>query len=85
MISINNLTKAFGDTLAVDKLNLEIPEGQILGILGPNGAGKTTTLRIMTGFIPASSGNVLINGIDVSSNPLKIKRSIGYLPESSPI
>jgi gliding motility-associated transport system ATP-binding protein len=85
MISINNLTKIFGDTTAVNCINLEIPRGQILGILGPNGAGKTTTLRMITGYSSPTSGTVCINGIDASNNSIEIKNHIGYLPESSPI
>ena len=85
MISINNLTKYFGETRAVDGISLEIPEGRILGILGPNGAGKTTTLRMLTGFLSPTSGTVVINDIDAGSNPLEVKKLIGYLPESSPI
>jgi len=85
MISINNLTKYFGETRAVDGISLEIPEGRILGILGPNGAGKTTTLRMLTGFISPTSGSVLVNGIDAGRNSLEVKKLIGYLPESSPI
>ncbi len=85
MISINNLTKNFGETRAVKGISLEIPKGQILGILGPNGAGKTTTLRMLTGFITPSSGSVIVNGIDASNNSIEVKKHIGYLPESSPI
>ncbi len=85
MISINKLTKNFGDTKAVKGISLEIPKGQILGILGPNGAGKTTTLRMLTGFITPTSGSVIVNGIDASTNSIEVKRHIGYLPESSPI
>jgi ABC-2 type transport system ATP-binding protein len=85
MISINNLTKYFGETRAVDGISLEIPEGRILGILGPNGAGKTTTLRMLTGFISPTSGSIVVNNIDAGSNTLEVKKLIGYLPESSPI
>ena len=85
MISINNLTKNFGDTTAVNGINIERPRGQIIGILGPNGAGKTTTLRMITGYISPTSGTVLVNGIDASTNSIEIKKHIGYLPESSPI
>lgn len=85
MISINNLTKYFGETRAVDGISLEIPEGLILGILGPNGAGKTTTLRMLTGFISPTSGSIVVNNIDAGSNTLEVKKLIGYLPESSPI
>ncbi|MCK5672273.1 MAG: ABC transporter ATP-binding protein, partial [Spirochaetales bacterium] len=85
MISINNITKFFGDTRAVDGISLDIHEGRILGILGPNGAGKTTTLRMLTGYLQPSSGSIEVNGIDTKGNPLKIKKLIGYLPESSPV
>ncbi len=85
MISINKLTKIFGDTEAVKGISLEVPKGQILGILGPNGAGKTTTLRMLTGFITPTSGSVIVNGIDASTNSIEVKKHIGYLPESSPI
>ena len=85
MISINNLTKDFGDTRAVDNISLEIPRGQILGILGPNGAGKTTILRMLTGYIRPTSGTVIVNGIDANKNSIEVKKHIGYLPESSPI
>ncbi|MDA3940956.1 MAG: ATP-binding cassette domain-containing protein [Spirochaetia bacterium] len=85
MISINNLTKYFGETAAVSDICLEIPRGQIIGILGPNGAGKTTTLRMLTGYITPTSGSVVVNGIDASTNFIEVKRHIGYLPESSPI
>ncbi|MEA1911282.1 MAG: ATP-binding cassette domain-containing protein, partial [Spirochaetota bacterium] len=85
MISINNLTKIFGENAAVNDISLDIPRGQILGILGPNGAGKTTTLRMITGYITPSSGSVMVNGIDASTNFIDVKGHIGYLPESSPI
>ncbi len=85
MISINNISKYFGETKAVDGISLEIPVGQILGILGPNGAGKTTTLRMLTGFIKPSSGSIDVNGINTEDNPIEVKKLIGYLPESSPI
>jgi ABC-2 type transport system ATP-binding protein len=85
MISVQNVTKYYGNLCAVDKLSIEIPEGQILGLLGPNGAGKSTTLRILTGFIPPSEGTVFINGLDVHSCTIETKSLLGYLPESSPI
>ena len=85
MISINNLTKYFGEIRAVDGISLEIPAGRILGILGPNGAGKTTTLRMLTGFLSPTSGSVIVNDIDAGNNPLEVKKLIGYLPESSPL
>lgn len=85
MVSIRKLSRYYGETCAVDKLSIDIPQGQILGLLGPNGAGKTTTLRILTGYLQPSSGTVLVDGIDVMENPLQVKKNIGYLPESSPI
>lgn len=85
MVSIRKLSRYYGETCAVDKLSIDIPQGQILGLLGPNGAGKTTTLRILTGYLQPSSGTVLVDGIDVMESPLQVKKNIGYLPESSPI
>ncbi len=83
MIRIENMSKYYGDFCAVENLNLEIPDGQILGLLGPNGAGKSTTLRIITGYLQASSGKVYVNGVDIAENPVAGKTFIGYLPESS--
>lgn len=86
MINIDHLTKYYdSNTCAVDDLCLEINKGEVLGLLGPNGAGKTTTLRILTGFLEPTEGTVIINGLDVQRDPLKIKKSIGYLPESAPL
>lgn len=85
MISIQNLTKVYDDVSVVDAMSLDIPEGQILGLLGPNGAGKSTTLRILTGYLPPSSGTILVNGLDVRNNSKEVRELIGYLPESSPI
>lgn len=85
MISIQELSKFYDDVCAVDKMSLDIPEGQILGLLGPNGAGKSTTLRILTGYLPPSKGTILVNGFDVRKEALEAKKLIGYLPESSPI
>lgn len=85
MISIEKLTKYYDDVCAVDKMSLEIPEGQILGLLGPNGAGKSTTLRILTGYLSPSEGTIFVNGLDVRKQTIEAKKLIGYLPESSPI
>ena len=85
MIEINNLTKRYGDFLAVDNISFNVEKGKILGFLGPNGAGKTTTMRIITGFMPPSEGNVTISGYDVLDEPLLIKNKIGYLPETPPL
>jgi ABC-2 type transport system ATP-binding protein len=85
LISIEHLTRRFHDVVAVDDVCLEVPRGQILGFLGPNGAGKTTTIRILTGFLPASSGRAAIDGLDVATSSLEVRQRIGYLPESVPL
>lgn len=83
MIEIQNLTKWYGPTLAVDDLNCTFPTGKIIGFLGPNGAGKSTTLRIVTGYIPCTSGKVTIDGLDVLTQSQQARARIGYLPESN--
>lgn len=85
MIRVHDLTKRYGPIEAVSNLSFEISKGEIVGFLGPNGAGKTTTMRILTGFIPATSGSAVIAGYDVSQEPLQVKRRIGYLPENVPL
>ncbi|HXX30767.1 MAG TPA: ABC transporter ATP-binding protein [Myxococcaceae bacterium] len=85
MIEVSHLTKRYRDRVAVDDLSFTVTEGEILGFLGPNGAGKTTTMRILTGFLPASSGLVKVAGHDVFEEPLEVKRRIGYLPEAPPL
>lgn len=85
MIEVKNLTKYYGDHLAVDNISFTVEDGEILGFLGPNGAGKSTTMNMITGYISSSSGQVLINGIDILENPIKAKSNIGYLPELPPI
>ena len=85
MIEVRDLRKRFGDTLAVDGLNFQVAQGEILGFLGPNGAGKTTTMRILTGFFPPSGGQALIAGHDVVEQPLAARRAVGYLPENVPL
>ena len=85
MIEIKNLSKNFGDIDAVNNISFEIPKGQILGFLGPNGAGKTTTVRIVTGFLPPSSGTVIVNGFNVRTNSIEVRKQIGYLPENAPL
>ncbi|MDA1118361.1 MAG: ATP-binding cassette domain-containing protein [Proteobacteria bacterium] len=84
MIKIENLVKAFGAKRAVDGVSFAVERGEVLGFLGPNGAGKSTTMRMITGFIPPSSGRVSVGGHDVSEAPLQAKRLIGYLPEAAP-
>jgi ABC-2 type transport system ATP-binding protein len=85
MIEVSHLTKRFRDRLAVDDLSFTVGRGEIVGFLGPNGAGKTTTLRILTGFLPATSGEVKVAGFDVFEAPLEVKRRVGYLPETPPL
>jgi ABC-2 type transport system ATP-binding protein len=84
MIEVLNLTKQYGKLTALDKVSFKVKKGEILGFLGPNGAGKTTTMRILTGFLPATSGEVKLGGYDIRKEPLKAKKIIGYLPESVP-
>ncbi len=85
MIQVQDLTKYYGDRPAVDGISFHIEKGEILGFLGQNGAGKTTTMKILTCFMPATSGTVKIAGFDVFENPYEIKKRIGYLPENPPL
>jgi ABC-2 type transport system ATP-binding protein len=85
MIDVKSLTKAYGSFIAVRNVSFKAEKGQILGFLGPNGAGKTTTMRIITGFMPATSGTVLIDGLDIFTQSLEARRRIGYLPETPPL
>lgn len=82
MIALHELTKVFGGKTAVDRLSLEIPGGQIVGFLGPNGAGKSTTLKMLTGMLRPTSGTAVIAGHDLLADPLAVKRSVGFVPES---
>lgn len=85
MIEVRDLVKYYGNHMAVDHLNFTIQKGQIYGFLGPNGAGKSTTMNIMTGYLGATRGQVLINGHDILAEPYKAKKDIGYLPEQPPL
>lgn len=85
MIELKNVTKRYGEKIAVDNLSLSIGRGEIVGFLGRNGAGKSTTLNMMTGYISMSSGSITIDGYDIEQNPLEAKRRIGYLPEMPPL
>ncbi|MCK5915466.1 MAG: ABC transporter ATP-binding protein, partial [Deltaproteobacteria bacterium] len=85
MIEVQGLQKFYGDFQALKGLDFTINQGEILGLLGPNGAGKTTTMRILTGFLKPSKGNIVVSGLDVVEHALKIKGMIGYLPESAPL
>ena len=85
MIEVKNLTKRYGDHLAVDHLNFTVESGKIYGFLGPNGAGKSTTMNIMTGYLGDTEGQVLIDGHDILKEPEEAKKNIGYLPEIPPL
>lgn len=84
-ITVNNLIKVYGSQKALDDISFEVAKGKITGFLGPNGAGKSTTMKIATGYIGLSAGSVLVNGIDVSKEPLEVKKLTGYLPENNPL
>src|SRR4029450_11138962 len=84
MIRVQNLKKSFGRITAVNGVSFTVEKGEVLGFLGPNGAGKSTTMRMLTGFIPPSDGEVSIGGFDMLENPIPAKRLIGYLPENAP-
>ncbi len=85
MIQVSNLSKFYGDRKAIDSLNFNVNKGEILGFLGPNGAGKTTTMKILTCFMPASSGSATVAGYDVFESPIEVKKRVGYLPETPPV
>jgi ABC-2 type transport system ATP-binding protein len=85
MITVKDLTKRYARTIAVDQISFEVQRGQIVGFLGPNGAGKTTTMRMLTCFLPPTSGSATVAGFDVLEQPLEVKRRIGYLPETPPL
>src|SRR3989442_5394726 len=85
MIEVAGLTKVYGNRAAVDGIGFTVSKGEILGFLGPNGAGKTTTMRILTGFVPPTSGTAKVAGFDVQDDPIEVKRRIGYLPEHPPL
>ncbi len=85
MITVNDLSKRYARTTAVDRISFNVAKGQIVGFLGPNGAGKTTTMRMLTCFLPPSEGTATVAGYDVLEHPLEVKKRIGYLPETPPI
>jgi ABC-2 type transport system ATP-binding protein len=85
VITVEHLTKQYGRVTAVDDISFEVPKGEILGFLGPNGAGKTTTMRILTGYMPPTSGTATIAGHDVFKESIEARRHIGYLPETVPL
>jgi ABC-2 type transport system ATP-binding protein len=85
LIQIRNLSKSYGDKLVLKGLSLDIYPGQVIGYIGPNGAGKSTTVKILTGLIPDFEGEVIVNGISMATDPLEIKKLIGYVPENAEI
>jgi len=84
-IQVEHLSKLYKQQKAIDDLNFNINSGEIVGFLGPNGAGKTTTMKILTGYIPPSSGKAFVNGLDVEENAIEVRKLIGYLPEHNPL
>jgi len=84
-IVVQGVTKLYGEQKALDNVSFEIRTGEIVGFLGPNGAGKSTMMKIITGFIPATSGTVMVNGLDVENGSSEVKKKIGYLPENNPL
>jgi ABC-2 type transport system ATP-binding protein len=85
MIEVSQLSKSYGPRIAVENLTFKVKKGEIVGFLGPNGAGKTTAMKILTGFMPPTSGTATVGGHDVLKNSLELKRIVGYLPESPPV
>ncbi len=85
MIAVSNLVKKYGEFTAVNNISFEVPKGQIMGLLGPNGAGKSTTMKILSCFMPATSGTVKVAGFDVFDDPMEVKKRVGYLPETPPL
>jgi len=85
LISVKNVTKYYGNTLAVDDISFEVERGEIVGFLGPNAAGKTTTMRIISGYLYPTKGEVKVASIDVIDNPVEVKKHIGYMPENVPL
>ena len=85
LLKVKNLTKKFGPLTAVDDISFNVNKGEVLGFLGPNGAGKSTTMKMITGFLTPSSGSAIVCGNDILDEPIKVKKSIGYLPEGAPL
>lgn len=85
MISVQDFTKRYDTTLAVDQISFEIQAGEVVGLLGPNGAGKTTVLRMLTGYLPPTSGTACLAGYDILDHSLEVRRRVGYLPETNPL
>jgi ABC-2 type transport system ATP-binding protein len=84
-VQVHELTKIYGDQHAVDAISFEVQPGEVVGFLGPNGAGKSTTMKILTGYIPQSSGTATVCGYDVVSQSMQVRQHVGYLPEHNPL
>ncbi|MGH2643140.1 MAG: gliding motility-associated ABC transporter ATP-binding subunit GldA [Chitinophagaceae bacterium] len=84
-IAVSMLTKIYGEQKAIDNISFSISKGEVVGFLGPNGAGKSTTMKILTGYLPATSGQASVCGLSIDDHPIEVKRKIGYLPESNPL
>jgi len=84
-IHVDGLTKEYPETVAVDRISFTVSRGEVVGFLGPNGAGKTTTLKMLTCFMPATAGNATVAGLDIATQSLQVRRSIGYLPEHNAV
>ena len=85
LVEVRSLRKKFGAVIAVDDINFSVERGEVLGFLGPNGAGNSTTMKVITGFLPATSGTAIVCGKDIRINPIGAKRKLGYLPEGAPL
>lgn len=85
MINVQNVSKSYGSTKALDRVSFDVEKNQILGFLGPNGAGKSTAMKIITTFLSADDGTITVDGIDVAKDPLSVRKRIGYLPETAPL
>ena len=85
LIKVKNLTKKFGPFKAVENISFNLAKGEVLGFLGPNGAGKTTTMRMITGFLPPTSGQIMISKHNIQEFPILTKKKIGYVPEGAPL
>ncbi|MCX5885291.1 MAG: ATP-binding cassette domain-containing protein, partial [Proteobacteria bacterium] len=85
MIEVKNLSKKFGNIVAVNGVSFTVNKGEVVGLLGPNGAGKTTTMRIITCYLPATSGTAQVAGFDVFNDSLEVRKRVGYLPENAPL
>ncbi|KKC29046.1 ABC-type multidrug transport system, ATPase component [Caldanaerobacter subterraneus subsp. pacificus DSM 12653] len=85
MVELKNVTKIYGTRKAVDNISFSVDKGEIVGFLGPNGAGKTTTMKMITGYMPPTSGTIKIAGYDIVEQPIEAKKHIGYLPETPPL